>query len=202
MFDSEGQTRYNTAMETKEFLELMNRGGYVVDGSKAHLAMHRLADEARKVTAELNCGYHTDGEIRALIAKLTGREVDEGFHLFPPFYSDCGKNIHLGKRVTINAGCCFQDQGGIEIGDDVLIGHQVVITTINHDLHPLRRGNMTPAPVKIGKKVWIGSHATILPGVTVGNGAVIAAGAVVTKDVPPNTVVGGVPAKVIKEIEL
>ena len=96
-------------------------------------------------------------------------------------------------------GCCFQDQGGIEIGDDVLIGHQVVIATLNHDLDPAKRGNMTPAPVKIGNKVWIGAHATVLPGVTVGEGAVIAAGAVVTKDVPANTVVAGVPAKPIKK---
>ena len=189
-------------METKEFLEIMNRGGYVVEGSKTHLAMHHLSDEARKITAEINSGYHSDSEIRKLFEELIGAGVDEGFHLFPPFYTDCGKNIHLGKRVFINAGCCFQDQGGIEIGDDSLIGHQVVIATLNHDLHPLRRGNMSPKPVKIGKKVWIGAHATILPGVTIGNGAVIAAGAVVTKDVPPNTVVGGVPAKKIKDIDL
>ena len=121
--------------------------------------------------------------------------------MFPPFYTDCGKNITVGKRVFINSGCCFQDQGGVEIGDDVLIGQQVVIATLNHDLHPEKRASMTPKPVKIGNKVWIGAHATILPGVTIGDGAVVAAGAVVTKDVPPNTVVGGVPAKIIKEIE-
>ena len=194
--------RYNRRMETKDFLEIMNRGGYVVDGSEAHLAMHRLSDEAKKITAELNSGYHTNGEIRKLFEKLIGTGVDESFRLFPPFYCDCGKNIRIGKWVFINSGCCFQDQGGIEIGDDTRIGHQVVIATLNHDLHPLRRGNMIPKPVKIGKRVWIGSHATILPGVTIGNGAVVAAGAVVTEDVPPNTVVGGVPAKVIKEIEL
>ena len=193
---------YNRGMENAEFLDIMNRGEYVEAGSAAHLAMHRLSDEARKITAELNGVYHTGEEIRALFSKLIGKEVDEGFGLFPPFYTDCGKNIQLGRRVFINSGCCFQDQGGIEIGDDALIGHQVVIATLNHDLHPLRRGSMTHKPVKIGKKVWIGAHATILPGVTIGNGAVIAAGAVVTKDVPPNTVVGGVPAKILKEIDL
>ena len=189
-------------MDNKTFFEIMNRGGYVVEGSETHLAMHRLSNEARKMTAEMNSGYHTDEELRKLFSALIGAEVDDEFCLFPPFYTDCGKNIRLGKRVFINSGCCFQDQGGIEIGDDALIGHQVVIATLNHDLHPLRRGSMTPKPVKIGKKVWIGSHATILPGVTIGNGAVVAAGAVVTKDVPPNVVVGGVPAKIIKEIEL
>lgn len=196
------RVKYNEHMDNKDFLELMSRSGYVVEGSEAHRAMHRISDEARKITAELNCGYHTNEEIRKLFSRLIGREVDEGFCLFPPFYTDCGKNIRLGQRVFINSGCCFQDQSGIEIGDDALIGHQVVIATLNHDLHPLRRGSMTHKPVKIGKKVWIGAHATILPGVTIGNGAVIAAGAVVTKDVPPNTVVGGVPAKILKEIDL
>ena len=189
-------------MDEKAFLGMMTRGEYVTAGSDAHLVMHRLSDEARKITCALNGGYHTGEEIRALFSALIGKEVDGSFGLFPPFYTDCGKNIRIGKRVFINSGCCFQDQGGIELGDDVLIGQQVVIATLNHDLHPERRANMTPKPVKIGNKVWVGAHATILPGVTVGDGAVIAAGAVVTKDVPPNTVVGGVPAKVIKEITL
>lgn len=188
-------------MDDKTFLDMMNRGEYVPAGSEAHLAMHRLSSGARKITAKLNGGYHTDGEIRALFSKLIGRKVDDSFGLFPPFYADCGKNIRLGKRVFINSGCCFQDQGGIEIGNDVLIGQQVVIATLNHDLCPDRRGSMTPKPVRIGNKVWIGAHATILPGVKIGDGAVVAAGAVVTKDVPPYTVVAGVPAKVIKEID-
>ena len=189
-------------MDTIQFLNIMNRGDYVVAGSEAHLAMHALSDEARRITAELNNAYRTSEEIRAIFARLIGKEVDVCFGMFPPFYTDCGKNITVGKRVFINSGCCFQDQGGIEIGDDVLIGQQVVIATLNHDLNPEKRGSMTPKPVKIGNKVWIGAHATILPGVTIGDGAVVAAGAVVTKYVPPNTVVAGVPAKVIKEIEV
>ena len=120
--------------------------------------------------------------------------------MFPPFYADYGQNITVGKNVFINSGCCFQDQGGIIIGDNVLIGQQVVIATLNHDLMPEKRANMLPAPVTIGDGVWIGAHATILSGVTIGSGAVVAAGAVVTKDVPENTVVGGVPAKIIKTI--
>ena len=189
-------------MDTIQFLNIMNRGDYVVAGSEAHLAMHALSDEARRITAELNNGYRTSEEIRSIFSRLIGKEVDECFGMFPPFYTDCGKNITVGKRVFINSGCCFQDQGGIDIGDDVLIGQQVVIATLNHDLHPEKRGSMTPKPVKIGNKVWIGAHATVLPGVTIGDGAVVAAGAVVTKDVPSNTVVGGVPAKMIKEIEV
>ncbi len=106
----------------------------------------------------------------------------------------------MGKRVFINSGCRFQDQGGIYIGDDVLVGHNCVIATLNHEMDPDRRADLMPAPVRIGNKVWIGANATILQGVTIGEGAVIAAGAVVDKDVPPRAVVGGVPAKVLKYI--
>ena len=139
--------------------------------------------------------------MQELFSQLIGQKVDEGFGLFPPIYADYGQNIKVGKNVFINSGCCFQDQGGIEIGDDVLIGQQVVLATLNHDLQPDDRANMTPAPIKICDKVWIGAHATILAGVTVGKGSVVAAGAVVTKDVPENAVVGGVPAKIIKIIK-
>jgi len=127
--------------------------------------------------------------------------VDEGFGLFPPFHTDCGINIKVGKNVIINSGCSFQDQGGIIIGNGVLIGHQVVLATLNHALDPNNRGSMHPAPIVIGNNVWIGANATVLPGVTIGDGAVIAAGAVVNRDVPANVVVGGVPAKIIKRIE-
>ena len=111
-----------------------------------------------------------------------------------------GKNITIGTDVFINSGCHFQDQGGIEIGDGTLIGHNVVLATINHDLNPKENRKNHYAPIKIGSHVWIGSNATVLPGVTVGDWAVVAAGAVVTKDVPAMTVVVGVPAKVLKVV--
>lgn len=102
--------------------------------------------------------------------------------------------------MFINSGCCFQDQGGIELGDDCMIGHQVVIATLNHDLMPERRASMIPAKVTLGRNVWVGAHATILPGVTIGDNSVVAAGAVVTKDVPANCVAAGVPARVVKRL--
>ena len=163
--------------------------------------MRPFAREAQMITAEINNSYHTAEELRELFSRLTGREVDESFALFPPIYTDFGKNITVGKNVFINSGCCFQDQGGVEIGDNCLIGHQVVFATLNHALDPELRAGMYPAPIKLGKNVWVGSHATLLAGVTVGDNSVIAAGAVVTRDVPANTVVGGVPAKVIRHIE-
>ena len=188
-------------MNTEQFKKKIKNQAYIAADSEEHLHMHEAADRARKITAQINNSYHTMPEIRQLFSQLIGQEVDENFGLFPPFYTDYGRNITLGKGVFINEGSCFQDQGGIEIGDNALIGHQVVLATLNHDLIPERRANMIPAPIKIGNNVWIGAHATILAGVTIGDNAVVAAGAVVTRDVPANCVVGGVPAKIIKKIE-
>ncbi|MDE6868501.1 MAG: sugar O-acetyltransferase [Clostridia bacterium] len=189
-------------MDVAEFRQEMKKKTHIFANSDLHLHMHEAAQTARRLTVKINNEYHTREELCKLFSELTGRSVDESFTLFPPFYTDYGKNITVGKNVFINSGCCFQDQGGIEIGDNVLIGQQVVIATLNHDLIPKDRANMSPAPIKIGNGVWVGAHATILSGVTVGNGAVIAAGAVVTKDVPENAIVAGVPAEIIKRIEI
>lgn len=188
-------------MKWKEFLEHMNAGKEVVAGSEEHKCMCRLSQEALKITAVLNGSYHTPAEIRDLMSELTGRQIDTGFSMFPPFYTDCGKNLKIGKNVFINSGCRFQDQGGITIEDGALIGHNAVLATLNHDMDPQKRGNLHPAPITIGKNVWIGANVTVCPGVTIHEGAVIAAGAVVTEDVPENTVAGGVPAKIIRKIK-
>ena len=162
---------------------------------------HELSQDALKITMELNNKYHSEEEIIKLFSELTGRKVDKSFRLFPPFYTDCGKNIKVGKNVFINACCKFQDQGGIEIGDGVLIGHNVTLATLNHDERPQFRQNIYPKSIKIGNNVWIGSNATILQGVTIGDGAIVGANAVVTKNVPPNTIVAGVPAKIIRKVK-
>lgn len=188
-------------MQLNDFLEYLNSGKTVESGSEVHLQMHLVSQQALQITAQINGSYHQPEELRQLFSQLTGKPVDETFTLFPPFYTDCGKNITVGKNVFINMGCKFQDQGGIFIGDSTLIGHNVVLATLNHAIAPKERGSMIPKPIRIGKSVWIGSNATILPGVTIGNGAIVAAGAVVTKDVPENTIVGGVPAKIIRRIK-
>ena len=188
-------------MNTEQFKDLMKKRTYIEFGEELHAHMMETADSSRRIMAEINNCYHTMPELRKLFGELIGQEIDEGFGIFPPFFTDYGKNITVGRGAFINSGCCFQDQGGIEIGDNVLIGPQVVLATLNHDLSkPELRANLTPAPIKIGNNVWIGAHSTIVGGVTVGDNSVIAAGAVVTKDVPPNVIVGGVPAKVIKEL--
>lgn len=189
-------------MNLQEFLDYMDSGKLVQAGSEVHLFMHQLSQEAMQLTAELNGSYHTPEEIREIMSRITGKPVDESFCLFPPFHTDCGKNLTIGKHVFINSGCHFQDQGGITIGDGSLIGSNVVLATINHGFDPAKRGDNLPAPIHIGKNVWIGSSATIVPGVTIGDGAVVAADAVVTHNVPENTIVGGVPAKVIRRIEV
>lgn len=188
-------------MDIHEFLAHLNRGETVEGDSEMHQIMHKVSQEALKLTAELNGHYHTPQEIQELFSRLIGKPVDNTFAMFPPFYTDCGKNINVGKNVFINSGCRFQDQGGITIGDGVLIGHNVVLATLNHDIDPRKRSTLHPAPILIGNDVWIGANATVVPGVTIGGGAIIAAGAVVTKDVPPNVIVGGVPAKIFKKIE-
>ena len=187
-------------MDIEQYRKKISSDGYIEGGSEAHLFMHGAARSAQRVTAEINAGCHTAEELRALMSELVGYEVDEGFGLFPPIYSDFGRNIKLSRNVFINSGCCFQDQGGIELGDGCMIGHQVVIATLNHDLMPERRASMIPAKVTLGRNVWVGAHATILPGVTIGDNSVVAAGAVVTKDVPANCVAAGVPARVVKRL--
>lgn len=162
---------------------------------------NELFQEAVRIGMELNTKYHTPEELREIMGRLIGKQVDRSFRMFPPFYTDFGKNITIGKDVFINSGCHFQDQGGIEIGDGALIGHNVVLATINHDLNPKGNRKNHYAPIKVGAHVWIGSNATILPGVTIGDWAVVAAGAVVVQDVPAMSVVGGVPARVLKTIQ-
>lgn len=188
-------------MTNEEYIRKVHEEPYIAAGSEAHLYMTEAAREAQVVTAEINGKYHTPEELRELMSRLTGRQVDETFRLFPPVYTDFGKNITFGKGVFVNSGCCFQDQGGVSIGDGTLIGHQVVFATLNHMPDPNDRASMKAAPITVGKNVWIGSHATILPGVTIGDGSIVAAGAVVTKSVPANSVVGGVPAREIKRLD-
>ncbi len=187
-------------MSDKEFLKYASEGNLIVAGSEVHKTMHSISQRALRLTANINNTYHSPEKLRGLMSELIDQPLDEGFGLFPPFYTDCGQNITIGQRTFINMGCSFQDWGGIAIGDDCLIGHNCTICTVNHSKDPEQRGDMTCVPVQIGNKVWVGANVTILPGVSIGDGAIIAAGAVVTKDVEPNTIVAGVPAKMIKKI--
>lgn len=187
-------------MTLQDFLDYV-KTGQPLDTPEIYRFLDDMSEEARRVTFRLNSAYHDQKEIRTLLCELFGHSVSETLKMFPPFYTDFGKNIHIGDGVFINACCNFQDHGGIYIGDRCQIGHNVVFATLNHGIRPEERRSMTPAPIILGRNVWVGSNSTILQGVTIGDNAVIAAGAVVTKDVPADTVASGVPARIIKKIE-
>lgn len=188
-------------MNLQEYLDRMNSGEAVTGGGELHEFMRAINEETMRLTFELNTRYHTPEEVRAIFSQIIGKPVHKSFLLFPPFYANCGKNITVGKGVFINTGCHFQDQGGITLGDGTFLGNNVVLTTMNHDFDPENRRTTYPAPIVTGKNVWIGSSATVVPGVQIGDGAIVAAGAVVTQDVPPNTIVAGVPARVVRTID-
>ena len=187
-------------MDLNTFLEHMKQRRPVPVPSEWQDFMTKTSQEARRITTELNASCHSPETICELMSRLTGVPVDPTFRLFPPFYTDFGKNIEIGNDVFINACCHFQDHGGVTFGDGCQIGHNVVFATLNHGLAPEDRHTTYPASIILGRNVWVGSNSTILQGVTIGDNAVVAAGAVVTKDVPADAIVGGVPAKVIKYI--
>jgi acetyltransferase-like isoleucine patch superfamily enzyme len=166
-------------------------------------AMVANVKRAVAITAKLNrLTYDDSDQIRALFGELIGRKVDEGFSLIPPFYTSGGDEIRVGRNVFINQNCTFYDLGGLDIAEDVMIGPNVSIITSGHPLEPSRRRTTTIGKaIVIERNVWIAAGAIVIGGVTIGENSVVAAGSVVTKDVPPNTFAGGNPAKVIRPIE-
>ncbi|WP_104638873.1 sugar O-acetyltransferase [Helicobacter bizzozeronii] len=164
--------------------------------------IYSVITNAQKLIHKLNTQELSPKEIQELMGELTGKPFDATNTILPPFYVDFGRNINFGKHFFMNACCTFMDRGGIEIGDHVFIGPRVCLTTINHDINPHKRRTTFCKPIVLKDRAWIGINATICPGVTIGENSIVAAGAVVTKDVPDNVIVGGSPAKIIKPIEV
>jgi acetyltransferase-like isoleucine patch superfamily enzyme len=164
--------------------------------------MFENLQRAVRLSARLSeIGFDDLNGLRDAFSELIGRPVGERFMIIPPFSTDCGLNISIGTNVFINQGCHFMDMGGITIGDDVMIGPKVNLVSAGHPTDPAQRRNgIVAKPILIGNNVWIGAAATILPVVTIGDNAVIAAGAVVSRDVPANTMAAGVPARVLKHL--
>jgi acetyltransferase-like isoleucine patch superfamily enzyme len=183
---------------------MSNQGGVVTIHRRTpeSAAMLAKVKRAMALTAALNrLTFNDAAEIRALFSELIGKKVDESFLLVPPFYATGGDEIRIGRNVFVNQNCTFYDLGGLNIADDVMIGPNVSLITSGHPLAPSQRRAATiGSPILIERNVWIAAGATIIGGVTVGENSVVAAGSVVTKDVPPNTLVGGNPARVIRSI--
>ena len=157
-----------------------------------------LVSRTIRLCTKMNAEATDTDEVRKRLGEIIGTEIDNSTTIFPPFYTNFGRSIQIGKNVFINHACSFLDIGGITIEDDVQIGPRVNLTSENHPINPEDRKTLLLSPVVIKRNAWIGAGATILPGVTVGENAVVAAGAVVSRDVPMNTVVAGIPAKIVK----
>ncbi|MFN7326937.1 MAG: DapH/DapD/GlmU-related protein [Chitinophagales bacterium] len=182
-----------------DIFDQLRQGGPVSVQDPAFAAVNEVVLQTISLCAKLNQSGDLS-TVRQLLSEITGQAIDASTTIFPPFYTNFGRFIQLGKHIFINHDCSFLDLGGIILEDHVLIGPKVKLITENHPLEPAQRRDLLTQPILIKKNAWIGAGATILPGVTIGENAVVAAGAVVTKNVPDNTVVGGIPAQLIKKI--
>lgn len=180
-------------------LDRLRSGEMISLNDPEYFAIQEVIDRTIRLLAQLNSAGSVV-EVRNLLSDIIGTTVPDSTTVFAPFYTNFGKFISIGKNVFINHACSFLDMGGITIEDGALIGPRVNLVTENHPLSPDERSSLLTRPVRIRRKAWIGAGATILPGVTVGENAVVAAGAVVTKDVADNAIVGGIPARFIKSI--
>lgn len=188
-------------MEMNQTIFERDINGLPVSSKEEEFAQIRsVQEESWQLLATFNNCYHDEEQTREFLEKMTGRELAQKVRVLAPFHTDYGRNIFLGENVFINTNCTFMDRGGITIGKNTLIGPNVSITTINHELDPEKRHITTCLPVHIGENVWIGIGAIILPGITIGDGAIIGAGSVVTKDVAANAIVVGNPARQVQTV--
>jgi acetyltransferase-like isoleucine patch superfamily enzyme len=182
-----------------DIFKRMLAGGIIPNDDPEMGNVWEIVSQTIEWSAQLNTSTSIH-QIREVLSKIIGKQISENTTVFVPFHTNFGRHIQLGKNIFINHGCSFLDLGGITIEDDVLIGPKVNLITENHPIDPRKRKNLDLKSIVIKKNVWIGANATILPGVTIGENSIVAAGAVVNKDVPSNVIVGGVPAKIIKSI--
>lgn len=185
--------------EIIDIFERMLKGGIIEKNDPQLPEIWNIVAETMKLSSALNTSLTID-EARERLSEITGKPIDKSTTIFIPFYTNFGKHITIGKNVFINHACSFLDLGGITIKDDVLIGPKVNLVTENHPINPSQRKSLALNSILIKRNAWIGAAVTVLPGVTIGENAIIAAGAVVTKNVADNTIVGGIPAKLIKSI--
>ena len=187
------------AMQTTDIFERLKMGETILPDDPEAFKMREASFFTKKLLVQMNNATDPD-EIRNLLSQITGSEIDESVVVFTPLYINYGKHTKIGKNVFINFDCVFLDLGGITIEDGVLIAPKVSLLSEGHPIEPENRQALVPKAIHIKKNAWIGANATIMRGVTIGENAIVAAGSVVSKDVPDNTIVGGVPAKIIKQI--
>lgn len=187
-------------MNKEDIFERIRKGETILPNDPEAHKMWEGSFETKKLLVQMNKATDT-GEIRNLLSQITGSAIDDSVTVFTPFQINYGKHTKIGKNVFINFDCVFLDLGGITIEDNVLIAPKVSLLSEGHPIEPENRHALIPKPIYIKKNVWIGAGAIILQGVTIGENSVVAAGSVVSKDVPDNTIVGGIPAKIIKEIK-
>lgn len=183
----------------KDIFDRMKEGEPIRLDDPQYFKVQKVVNRTISFSALLNTSASVE-ETRKLLSEVTGSSLDESTIVFAPFFTNFGQFIRLGKNVFINHACTFLDMGGITIEDYVLIGPKVNLITENHPINHADRRALLCKPILIKRNAWIGAAATILPGVTIGENAVVAAGAVVSKDVADNTIVAGVPAIYIKHI--
>ena len=183
----------------KDIFERLRNGETMPFDDPQNYKLREASYATRKLLVQMN-NASTPAEIRDLLSRIIGSEIDESTAVFTPLYINYGKNTKIGKNVFINFDCTFLDLGGITIEDNVLIAPNVSLLSEGHPVAVENRQSLTVGHIHIKKNVWIGANTTILPGVTIGENAIVAAGAVVSTDVPDNVIVGGVPAKIIKTI--
>lgn len=188
-----------SVMEQSDIFSRLRSGELVRLTDPEFPKVNEVLKRTMRLAAELNSASVND-QARQILSEITGSEIDSSTTVLVPFYTNFGQFISIGKNVFINHACSFLDLGGITIEDQVLIGPRVNLVTENHPADPAERRSIITKPIVIKRNAWIGTNATILPGVTIGENAIVAAGAVVSKDVPANTIVGGIPAKFIKSI--
>lgn len=181
-------------------LEKLQRKKEILVNDVEFEEIHKMKAENELLIAELNTGVKSKEEVLQYLTKITGKQIDPSTSVSLPFQTDFGYHITLGKEVFINKEAFFVDLGGITIEDKVLIGPRVSLITVNHILDPAKRRGLEIRPIHIHKNVWLGAGAMVLPGVTIGENAVVAANSTVTKDVPANVIVAGTPARVIKNL--
>lgn len=185
--------------ETINIFQRLRNGETILPNDPEAYKMIEASFATKKLLVQMNNATEPS-EIRNLLSQITKSEIDESVTVFTPLYINYGKHTKIGKNVFINFDCTFLDLGGITIEDGVLIAPKVSLLSEGHPIEPEERHSLTVGHVHIKKNAWIGANATILQGVTIGENAVVASGAVVSKDVPDNTIVGGIPAKIIKTI--